>query len=335
MLVHTIWSGGKLPPWALEGLETIRKATPRHDHLLWAVPKEKGTSIKAPRWNTMQLSQLWLQDFKFLDPYDDDTLYDIIQFELKYGGFSAIKDLLEFVVLYLYGGLYLDLSMRSLTSEDRGAAIQKTIPMSAWDPSTETSEVRLPQVDSGLLVARRVLSPSYELYVTDSARDSTYRDMTTWDKRDNPHAAMGFPHLDVWACYAKPQSTVMKNAAAFMISRYMTLVNSSLGTAPSDQTITVPDNQRSRFTFTTVGRYTELGAKTSGAPEDKEYRNQIIGKTVMSAIYDALAARYVDERTQQVPQSQWDGLIWKTAKADGGYACPALGLTKLHKGSWR
>ncbi len=334
MIVHAIWAGGALPEWALEGLEVIRGQTRGHRHVLWGFPKEASTVIHARGWESRGLLALADEDLSFLAPYDIDTVRDILSFELTYGGFSAIKDLIEFIVLSIHGGLYLDISVRTFEDKDRGAAIKRGILGSAWSPAREEQEVRMPEVDSGNVVVRKVMHPSYDLDVFENERDPGVAKMTTWHKEKNPHPTMAFPHLDVWAFYAKAGSKVVENAAALMISRYMSLINESLGDAPDDRRVTASDNQPTRFTTTSIGAFTQLGAKKGEDKEAKDFRNVIIGKTVMSALYDALASRYASS-SLSISKEQWNALVWKTCATEGGYAVPALGVTKLHKGSWR
>ena len=90
-----------------------------------ACPSGKASACDPPGWTTRGLDDLidgWAAEdsrqggqlSRSLQPFDLDTIRNVLRFQISNRGWSAAKDLLSVLILYSFGGLFLDTTFEGL-----------------------------------------------------------------------------------------------------------------------------------------------------------------------------------------------------------------------------
>ncbi|WP_375769973.1 hypothetical protein NR798_03525 [Archangium gephyra] len=240
------------------------------------------------------------------EPYCKGAL-DVLKRLDRHKAFSAVKDLMSLLILYLHGGLYLDTTVRLSPAPER---MGKPNQQSLRDGLRALGDTPKLPVFGGEQPHQPLLYTP--LAVSTGARDYDLGEDTV----------LQVPVLDVWALYSPAAHPVFE-----------TMVNGYVARA---ERVGVT---RSGFT-TNLQNFPEgVAPATFGVDLLKDVygrdgRNELIGNLVIRSVLDGLLSGCPDETDQLAHRFGWPAVELPNMEKRS-VLVPTLGITKEYHNSWR
>jgi len=324
--VHFIW-WGPFNDDACERVLELSKLRLQHSFRLWCRSAEHDAFRAAlPGRITVVGVDPWLRlnglptEWK---PLDVAAIAGVLQALDGFRTFAAAKDLLSLLVLYRFGGLYLDTSCRLLSGFEQGwyKAPQFDDAMKAVEDS-DVFRVPLLHDQQAWRHQPGVISHNSVISGVD------YMDKSPLDN-DLPHA-VAVPAIDVWAMYATKGDRML----ATMIDSYFrraAKVGLAAEYAPTADAKSVRDAFANAIATTPVD---DKGARARTT--DRTFRNVVLGNLIVRAVYDGLTQHDALDALARSPA--WTTTRHTTAQAEPTakyYVLPAVSVLKTYGNSWR
>jgi hypothetical protein len=249
----------------------------------------------------------------------------------RFQAFSACKDLLSLILLWRFGGYYLDTSVEVAPPAVCAAYSVKggVTPRRLQDAlKKKNSHPRFPRITEakGRLFTAPIIE--HQPFLESSQALTTGLD-TSAETQD---LILKLPQLDVWAMYSPAGHTALEIAIKSYVSRC-----NRLGLNRSDSPLNFNRVKGSDIlAMLPVQNGTAVSAKRR-----KDYRNELIGNLVCRSVYDGLVVSY-GEDPAQIQKYTWLALEYDdgTAPPPGEEKpkqdiVPELGIIKRYMGSWR
>jgi hypothetical protein len=265
---------------------------------------------------------------------------------------SAVKDLLQLIILYIHGGLYMDTSTIIPEPRDRpnGMALFKE----GVSRLQRESSVRVPYLyyRSGTgapqrsridtfknMFSRRVTRPvidtkgtyleiwkhQKDVYTSDAIVlgidqiGAIHRGIDITDESQyNQWQVMKVPAIDVWAMFAPQKSPCMMKMVKSYVTRATIAGISKTGLSTADAPKTFKEAGNLRW-----------GDYIMNNEDRKTFRNTLIGSLIARSVYDGLCEFYPGDF-----DSGWVA-IDQTKDMDKFFHVPELGIIKFYANSWR
>lgn len=241
-------------------------------------------------------------------------LADVLAALKALGALSAVKDLVSLLVLYEFGGYYLD-TTTSIVGALEIAAYSRQVKNFAARENHSLDKAydgpRFPWIrnKNGDGWQRRPIG-GLQTGLAIVGGGLSYR-------TEMPGLLLDVPVIDVWAAYAPVANPLIE----LMIVSYVSRAN-RLGLNSSKQPINFDQWD---------------GIKEMSDRNPKSIRNDIIGELVIGSVFDALLEATAGDGRQIEPFT-WDAFGgWQTGRfpPDGLVCVPELGIVKEYKNSWR
>jgi len=325
MHVHFIW-WGPFNQDACESIETFTRFRLKHTFRLFCKESEVNSfKNELPKRVSvigvdakLRLSGMGT-DWKKLDAARIANVLNTLD---GFRTFAAAKDLLSLMILYRFGGLYLDTSCRLLSSFEQG-----------WYHTETFDEAMLAIEKAGVFrvpVLHDQASWNHQPHVFTHTAITMGQDYMGNSPMDGPPPnALSVRPIDVWAMFGLQGDPMI----ASMIESY-TFRAYKIGLA--SDSISTSDTRDVRDAFTnaiSTSPVDERGKKRRH--DDRTFRNSVAGGLIVRSVYDGL---FDGKALTTLAQSPWITAPHTTADREPTakyYVLPSVSILKTYGNSWR